>query len=282
MSMDTALIRQRFSAASASYDAEAEAQQHIAAHLWALAAPHIATGAAVLEVGAGTGLLTRLILEAQPRSLTVNDLYISPQVHELAQEFAEASGQEHPGQKLPGKEHPAREYPDREQPGSIQCREGDAEHLDFGGPFDAVLSASTVQWFADIPAFFARCAGVLPKGGLLAFSSFLPGNLQEVAELTGVGLTYGSTAQLQGQLASHFDLLAMEQGDVTLHFASPRHVLLHLRHTGVTGIRSVVWGKNSYKDFVARYTARYGNEQGVRLTYRPVYVLAKSKGLLCG
>ena len=252
--MDTALIRQRFSAASASYDAEAEAQQHIAARLWALAAPHIASGAAVLEIGAGTGLLTRLILEAQPRSLTVNDLYISPQVEGLAQQFS----------------------------GRVQCREGDAEHLEFGGPFDAVLSASTVQWFADIPAFFARCAGVLPKGGLLAFSSFLPGNLQEVAELTGVGLTYGSTAQLQGQLAPHFDLLAMEQCDVTLHFASPRHVLLHLRHTGVTGIRSVVWGKNSYKDFVARYTARYGNEQGVRLTYRPVYVLAKSKGLLCG
>ena len=254
MSMDTALIRQRFSAASASYDAEAEAQQHIAARLWALAAPHVTSGADVLEIGAGTGLLTRLILEAQPRSLTVNDLYISPQVEGLAQQFS----------------------------GRVQCREGDAEHLEFGGPFDAVLSASTVQWFADISAFFARCAGVLPKGGLLAFSSFLPGNLQEVAELTGVGLSYARAAELQGQLAPHFDLLAMEQGDVTLHFASPRHVLLHLRHTGVTGIRSVVWGKNSYKDFVARYTARYGNEQGVRLTYRPVYVLAKSKGLLCG
>ena len=252
--MDTALIRQRFSAASASYDAEAEAQQHIAARLWALAAPHLAAGADVLEIGAGTGLLTRLILEAQPRSLTVNDLYLSPQVQELAQQFS----------------------------GRVQCREGDAEHLEFGGPFDAVLSASTVQWFADIPAFFARCAGVLPKGGLLAFSSFLPGNLQEVAALTGVGLTYASAAELQGQLAPNFDLLAVEQGDVTLHFASPRHVLLHLRHTGVTGIRSVVWGKNSYKDFVARYTARYGNAQGVRLTYRPVYVLAKSKGMPCG
>ena len=252
--MDTALIRQRFSAASASYDAEAEAQQHIAARLWALAAPHVPSGADVLEIGAGTGLLTRLILEAQPRSLTVNDLYLSPQVQELAQQFS----------------------------GRVQCRVGDAEHLEFGGPFDAVLSASTVQWFADIPAFFARCAGVLPKGGLLAFSSFLPGNLQEVAELTGVGLSYARAAELQGQLAPHFDLLAMEQGDVTLHFASPRHVLLHLRHTGVTGIRSVVWGKNSYKDFVARYTARYGNAQGVRLTYRPVYVLAKSKGIPCG
>ena len=252
--MDTALIRQRFSAASASYDAEAEAQQHIAARLWALAAPHVPSGADVLEIGAGTGLLTRLILEAQPRSLTVNDLYLSPQVQELAQQFS----------------------------GRVQCRVGDAEHLEFGGPFDAVLSASTVQWFADIPAFFARCAGVLPKGGLLAFSSFLPGNLQEVADLTGVGLTYASAAELQGQLAPNFDLLAVEQGDVTLHFASPRHVLLHLRHTGVTGIRSVVWGKNSYKDFVARYTARYGNAQGVRLTYRPVYVLAKSKGIPCG
>ena len=193
-------------------------------------------------------------LGGQMRFMISGSAKLSPQVQELAQQFS----------------------------GRVQCRVGDAEHLEFGGPFDAVLSASTVQWFADIPAFFARCAGVLPKGGLLAFSSFLPGNLQEVAELTGVGLTYGSAAQLQGQLAPHFELLAMEQSDITLRFASPRHVLLHLRHTGVTGIRSVVWGKNSYKDFVARYTARYGNEQGVRLTYRPVYVLAKSKGMPCG
>ena len=262
MSMDTALIRQRFSAASASYDAEAEAQQHIAARLWALAAPHIAPGAAVLEIGAGTGLLTRLVLDAQPRSLTVNDLYISPQVQELVQALAAESAHEHPR--------------------TVQCLEGNAEHLEFGGPFDAVLSASTVQWFADLAAFFARCAGVLPKGGLLAFSSFLPGNLQEVAELTGVGLAYSSAAELQAWLAPHFDLLAMEQGDTTLHFASPRDVLLHLRHTGVTGIRSVVWGKNSYRDFVARSSARYGDEQGVRLTYRPVYVVAVCKGLrLC-
>ena len=55
-------------------------------------------------------------------------------------------------------------------------------------------------------------------------------------------------------------------------------VLLHLRHTGVTGIRSVVWGKNSYKNFVARYAERYSTEQGVRLTYRPVYVVAANRG----
>ena len=83
MSMDTALIRQRFCAASANYDAEAQAQQHIAARLWALTAPHLAAGADVLEIGAGTGLLTRLILNAQPRSLTLNDLYISPQLEAL-------------------------------------------------------------------------------------------------------------------------------------------------------------------------------------------------------
>ena len=258
MNMDTALIRQRFCAASANYDAEAQAQQHIAARLWALAAPHLAGGADVLEIGAGTGLLTRLILNAQPRSLTLNDLYISPQLEALAQELGQALG--------------------REQSGTVLCREGDAEQLAFGKSYDAVLSASTVQWFADLPGFFARCGQMLPRGGLLAFSSFLPGNLQEVADLTGVGLNYCTAAELQAKLARHFDLLAMEQGEVLLHFATPRDVLLHLRHTGVTGIRSVVWGKNSYKDFVARYTARYGNEQGVRLTYRPVYVVAASKG----
>ena len=261
MNMDTALIRQRFCAASASYDAEAQAQQHIAARLWALAAPHLAAGADVLEIGAGTGLLTRLILNAQPRSLTLNDLYISPQLEELAQAPRQVLGQ----------------ALGREQSGTVLCREGDAEQLVFGKSYDAVLSASTVQWFADISGFFARCAQMLPRRGLLAFSSFLPGNLQEVADLTGVGLNYCTAAELQAKLARHFDLLAMEQGEVTLHFATPRDVLLHLRHTGVTGIRSVVWGKNSYKNFVARYAERYSTEQGVRLTYRPVYVVAANR-----
>ncbi len=269
MNMDTALIRQRFCAASASYDAEAQAQQHIAARLWALAAPHLAAGADVLEIGAGTGLLTRLILNAQPRSLTLNDLYISPQLEALAQEFGQALGQEL------GQEHG--QALGREQSGTVLCREGDAEQLVFGKSYDAVLSASTVQWFADISGFFARCAQMLPRRGLLAFSSFLPGNLQEVADLTGVGLNYCTAAELQAKLARHFDLLAMEQGEVTLHFATPRDVLLHLRHTGVTGIRSVVWGKNSYKNFVARYAERYSTEQGVRLTYRPVYVVAANR-----
>lgn len=269
MNMDTALIRQRFCAASASYDAEAQAQQHIAARLWALAAPHLAAGADVLEIGAGTGLLTRLILTAQPRSLTLNDLYISPQLEALAQALGQSLGQSH-GQCL-GQVHW------REQSGTVLCREGDAEQLVFGKSYDAVLSASTVQWFADISGFFARCAQMLPRRGLLAFSSFLPGNLQEVADLTGVGLNYCTAADLQAKLARHFDLLAMEQGEVLLHFATPRDVLLHLRHTGVTGIRSVVWGKNSYKNFVVRYAERYSTEQGVRLTYRPVYVVAANR-----
>ena len=273
MNMDTALIRQRFCAASASYDAEAQAQQHIAARLWALAAPHLAAGADVLEIGAGTGLLTRLILNAQPRSLTLNDLYISPQLRALAHELAQAPRQAL-GQEL-GQAHG--QAHGREQSGTVLCREGDAEQLVFGKSYDAVLSASTVQWFADISGFFARCAQMLPRRGLLAFSSFLPGNLQEVADLTGVGLNYCTAAELQTKLARHFDLLAMEQGEMTLHFATPRDVLLHLRHTGVTGIRSVVWGKNSYKNFVARYAERYSTEQGVRLTYRPVYVVAANR-----
>ena len=251
--MSVSLVRRRFSAASASYDAEAEAQRQIASHLWALAAPHIAPAAAILEIGAGTGLLTQHILSAQPGSLTVNDLYISPQVQALKQQ----------------------------QPCVLFCREGDAETLDFCGPYDAICSASTVQWFADIEGFFHRCARYLPKDGLLAFSSFLPGNLHEVTELTGVGLDYPCAAALQSYLENDFELVAMEQGEIMLDFASPHDVLLHLRHTGVTGIRSVGWNKRRYLEFVDRYIARYGTEQGVRLTYRPVYVLASSKGNLC-
>lgn len=249
--MNASSVRRRFSAASASYDAEAKAQRQIASRLWAIAAPHIAPAATILEIGAGTGLLTQHILCAQPGSLTVNDLYTSPQVLALM----------------------------RQQPDIFFCRQGDAETLDFCGPYDAICSASTVQWFADIKGFFHRCARYLHKGGLLAFSSFLPGNLHEVAELTGVGLDYPDAAALQNCLEQDFELVAMEQGEITLHFASPHDVLLHLRHTGVTGIKSVGWNKRRYLEFVEGYLSRYSTGQGVRLTYRPVYVVALRKGL---
>ena len=249
--MSASSVRRRFSAASASYDAEAQAQRQIASRLWALAAPHIVPAAAILEIGAGTGLLTQHILSAQPKSLTVNDLYTSPQVQALAQQ----------------------------EPGVLSVHEGNAETLDFCGPYDAICSASTVQWFADIKGFFHRCARYLPKGGLLAFSSFLPGNLHEVAELTGVGLDYADAADLQNYLDQEFELVAMEQGEITLHFASPHDVLLHLRNTGVTGIRSVGWNKRRYLEFVDGYIARYSTGQGVRLTYLPVYVIALRKRL---
>lgn len=251
--MSASSVRRRFSAASASYDAEAQAQRQIASRLWALAAPHIAPAAAILEIGAGTGLLTQHILSAQPKSLTVNDLYTSQQVQVLMQQ----------------------------EPDVLSVREGNAEKLDFCGPYDAICSASTVQWFADIEGFFHRCARYLPTGGLLAFSSFLPGNLHEVAELTGVGLDYADAAVLQNYLEREFELVAMEQGEITLHFPSPHDVLLHLRHTGVTGIRSVGWNKRRYLEFVDSYISRYSTGLGVRLTYRPVYIVAASKGNLC-
>ena len=246
-------VRQRFCIASASYDAEAQAQRQIAARLWALAAPHVAPGAVILEVGAGTGLLTRHLLAAQPKNLTVNDLYTSPQVQTLMDQHPEV----------------------------LSICEGNAEAQDFCGVYDAIFSASTVQWFLNIEGFFARCARHLPKGKLLAFSSFLPGNLLEIANLTGVGLNYCTLEALQLYLAHEFDVIVVEQGEIALYFANPHEVLLHLRRTGVTGIRSVGWNKRRYCEFIDSYTALYGSADGVRLTYQPVYVLAVSKGNLC-
>ncbi len=251
--MNVSSVRQRFSAASASYDAQAQAQRQIAARLWALAAPHIVPEATMLEIGAGTGLLTRHLLGAQPKRLIVNDLYTSPQVQDLV----------------------------AQQPEVLSICQGDAEIMAFSGVYDAIFSASTVQWFLNIEKFFNRCAQHLPKGRLLAFSSFLPGNLLEIAELTGIGLGYCTVEALQLYLEHEFELLVMEQGAIPLYFANPHDVLLHLRHTGVTGIKSVGWNKRRYLEFVNSYASRYGSAQGVRLTYQPVYVLAASKGNRC-
>ncbi|MBO5490241.1 MAG: methyltransferase domain-containing protein [Desulfovibrio sp.] len=245
--MDAATVKARFSRAVTTYDAQAGVQRTAAARLWELAAAHVRPGARVLEIGAGTGLLSRRLLAAQPGRLVLNDVCTSPQAALLA----------------------------REHPQTVACLEGDAMRVVWDGTYDSIVSASAFQWFPDLSALFARCARHLAGDGLLAFSSFLPGNLQEVTRLTGVGLRYADTGELRRLLAPTFSILHMEEETAVRHFAAPRDVLLHLRETGVTGIRTTVWNTRRYAAFVRDYAALYGDGDGVRLTYRPVYVLAR-------
>lgn len=106
--------------------------------------PDVFQGIDVLEVCAGTGLLTYHLLErCRPQHLTVND--ISATELSLARQFIDKT------------------YPDA----SIDWVLGDMHTVDFGRQFDLIIGNSFIHHFHDVPKVLARFAVMLkPRGGI--------------------------------------------------------------------------------------------------------------------
>ncbi|AKU92010.1 Biotin synthesis protein BioC [Vulgatibacter incomptus] len=142
-------MRRAFSAAAASYDEGAGAQQEVASRVAALVleAPP-AAGARILEIGCGTGLLTKRLVSALPdRRFWVTDL--SPAMLERCREqVGEAEGR------------------------IFRVMDGEWPDLEEGG-FDLVVSSFAFQWFDDLGAGLARLSACLRPGGRMVFS--IPG-----------------------------------------------------------------------------------------------------------
>ena len=105
--------------------------------------PEVFQGGDVLEVCAGTGLLTYHLLErCRPQHLTVND--ISATELSLARQFI------------------GKTYPDA----SIDWVLGDMHTVDFGRQFDLIIGNSFIHHFHDVPKLLARFAVMLKQGGV--------------------------------------------------------------------------------------------------------------------
>jgi malonyl-ACP O-methyltransferase BioC len=244
--IDKKLVSRRFAGSINSYAANAVVQSETAGGL--IAALKAACGNRfdeIFEVGCGTGLLTSgIIRELQHQRLTVNDI-----VPEYRSHIAKIA--------------------------NCEFIEGDIETIS-GLPLhaDLIISNATFQWLANPEAAFARFAGILPSGGVLAFSTFGPENMREIASITGHSLAYPSIARIREMLSANFEVKTISEQSRSLVFSAPQRVLEHLRKTGVTGIKSRIWTKSVLKNFIKGYIDRYSVADGVTLTYHPVLVVA--------
>lgn len=247
--MDKHLIRSRFSRSLSSYNDSAYAQHHIAGRLCAMTAGQRkgnTSAGKVLEIGCGTGILTRLfITQFHPSELTLVD--ICPDVAPMFRD--------------------------------IECTfiAGDAEHCDLPSGQDMIISCSAIQWFEDQKAFLSRCSGLLNEKGMLAISTFGQDNLRQIKAITGTGLEYTEPERLRETVASSgFRVIALEEERIDLQFNSPEDILHHLKKTGVTGITRSSWTKGSLRKFTSSYLERYRLPDGtVPLTYHPIYLIAE-------
>ena len=145
-----ARIAARFGAAVERYDAQSPLQRKAAARL---AGRVLALGLSprrVLEVGCGTGHLTRELRDRIGGEWTVSD---------IAPAMVAACLRNNPGVA-----------------GVVM----DAEHpVVAAGSFDLVVSSLTAQWFVDLPAALAALCGLLAPGGRLAIATLGAGSFAE-------------------------------------------------------------------------------------------------------
>ena len=247
MSVDKALVAQRFAKAGQSYVEHAVVQKQISAQLFEYLKAYCPnTFDSVLEIGCGSGNLTHLFqTHFQFEQLFLNDLYADVEQH-----FSTIQ--------------------------NIAWLIGDIEQLTLPQSLDAVISSSALQWMTDLPTLLHRIHDALKPNAYFGFSTFGSDNLTEIKQLTGQGLNYISLEFLKRQLEQqNFEVLFIEQEVKQIYFDHPKSVLQHLKATGVTATaKSHRWTKQSLQQFYLDYQQFYG-EQGFSLTYHPIYVIAR-------
>lgn len=235
---DMTKVARSFSASHDKYAQNAVAQKQIAQRL-AEMIPAYERPVHAFEIGPGAGVFTKLIREKLDlRHLHLVDIYdISTSGYRSDETFIKDDAE--------------------------QWIETASES------WDIILSASSIQWFADLKRFFRNVRDHLKPGGHLVCSTFLTGNLAQLDSLRPSPLLYLSRDEIEKMLSEIFDGYEVFNEDITLSFDTPRKALLHLRDTGVAGVGAS--GKT-----VARIIKALTPEEGkkVELTYRPVYIHA--------
>ena len=249
MSINKALVAQRFAKAGQSYVEHAVVQKQISAQLFKYLKVYCPQNlASVLEIGCGSGNLTHLFHSYfQVDQLFLNDLY-----EDVNQHFSTIE--------------------------NIAWLIGDIEQLHLPQSLDAVISSSALQWMTDLPTLLHRIHDALKPKGYLGFSTFGENNLIEIKKLTGQGLNYYSIDVLKQKLEENgFEIVFIQEEQKHLNFDDPKLVLHHLKATGVTATaKSHRWTKQSLQQFYSDYQ-QFHDEQGFRLTYHPIYVIARRK-----
>ena len=147
-------IRQRFSRAAHSYDQYAHVPRQAAD--WLMASLH-QEPATILDIGCGTGNLTRLLVDK------------FPQARIASIDFAEAMVEQ------------ARDKMRGSQNVTFQCIDGEDFIKNTTEKYDLVISNATLQWFTDLPKTFHHLGRVLSKDGSVILSLFGPRSFHELA-----------------------------------------------------------------------------------------------------
>jgi malonyl-CoA O-methyltransferase len=207
----------------------------------------------VLEIGPGTGYLTRLLLrDHEGARLTAVD---------ISEKMAANLGKEI-------------KSPD------LTVFSGDGEYFDNGALYDLIISNAAFQWFEDLPLALERYARMLNKDGVLAFSIYGPGTFTELKEV--ISLRSGKQRDITADkflsmyevglaLEGSYRKLILETVNIRVKYSSARMLLLDIKNSGAQGPGTsgdLYLGKKAIKDMDRIFLDKYG---GVTATHSVIF-----------
>lgn len=243
-------VTRAFDAAASRYEAHAGPQAHAAARLAArLSELSLPEAPRILEIGCGTGFLTRHLASLDPRATI---LATDRSLAMLRVARANLAGH-----------------------GWISFAAMDGERLAAGGGFDLITANLAWQWFLDPFEAVERCRALLNPGGWLAFSTLGEANFAEWRALCAVrGLPHGlrdypSLAAWRSRFPA--PCLITEERHPTTHPSA----LAFLRALRAIGAQAPVSGHRPASAGALRRVLR-GQEAGFRSSYHFLHVLIQS------
>ena len=74
--------------------------------------------------------------------------------------------------------------------------QGDAQKIKLNKKLNLIISNAVFQWFKDLKKTSKYYSSLLDKDGIIAFSTFTQDNFKEIKELTGISLEYKTKNQI--------------------------------------------------------------------------------------
>jgi malonyl-ACP O-methyltransferase BioC len=251
VTLNKELVEKHFKSCLTTYEDNATVQKEISRQFFNMLLRHEDIEySRILEIGCCTGFLTEMICSGHGvKTIWLNDI-----VSEFCSVTAERI---------------------RKHVEDIHLFPGDIEGKILPEGLDLVISSSTFQWLQDLEGLFSRICGSLDDGGVLAFSLFGPGTMEEITSLTGRGLPYMEPGKLEEITAAFFDLVHVHRERKRIYLPSVRAVLRHIQKTGVGGLGKYKWTVSEFKKFEKEYRSRFETDFGVPVSYVSTFIIAR-------
>lgn len=274
MEIDKNLVRKHFDRHAHEYDAYASVQEDMAAKLMELLKQtQLPKMQRILEIGSGTGLLTRKLISSYPQAkLTVIDL--SASMLEMLRHNLGANAA-----------HMEFVLGDAEDSAIMEKLSDDADRY---GKFDLIVSSAAFQWLNDPAVVISGYLPLLDPKGVYAFATFGPQTFQELKasffiaeqELGLPSIPHGQSFRSGDEWRSYFphqddaDFLWQEEQRIEC-FPSVKEFLLSVKKVGAGNANVTdpeqrqlrMAGRKLFAAMENGYKRHYSSERGIETTY---------------